>query len=74
MKMSCEARLRELINEHLDLGREPSWDTETGQAGVSSLDAVAFKKVVEKEFNITIPPECFSTLRKLVEFIDSKAG
>ena len=72
--MSCQARMLELVDEHLDLGREPEWDGGLADSGVSSLDAVAFKKAIEKEFDVTIPLECFDTLRKLVAFIDSKAA
>ena len=72
--MSCAARLGELVNEHLDLGRDPQWDGGLADSGVSSLDAVAFKKVVEKEFGVSVPPECFDTLRKLAAYIDSQAG
>ncbi|WP_420441461.1 acyl carrier protein [Candidatus Palauibacter sp.] len=72
--MSCTARLGELVKENLDLDRELQWDGGLADSGVSSLDAVAFKKVVEKEFGISIPPECFDTLRKLAAYIDSQAG
>ena len=72
--MSCAARLGELVNEHLDLDRDPQWDGGLADSGVSSLDAVAFKKVVEKEFGVSVPPECFDTLRKLAAYIDSQAG
>ncbi len=72
--MAAEARLRELVAEHLDLGREPQWDGGIADSGISSLDAVAFKKVVEQEFGVSIPPECFDTLRKLAAYIDSQAG
>lgn len=74
MTMSCEARLGELVAEHLDLGRAPQWDGGLADSGVSSLDAVAFKKVVEQEFGVTVPPECFDTLRKLAAYIDSQAA
>ena len=72
--MSCKPRLIELVNEHLDLGREPNLDGSFEESGVSSLAAVAFKKVVEKEFDISIPHECFGSLRKLAAYIDSQAG
>ena len=72
--MAAEARLAELVDEHLNLGREPMWDGGLADSGVSSLDAVAFKKVVEKEFGVSVPPECFTTLRKLARFIDSQTG
>ncbi|MXX69619.1 MAG: acyl carrier protein [Gemmatimonadales bacterium] len=73
-RMAAEARLRELVDEHLDLGREPQWDGGLADSGVSSLAAVAFKKVVEQEFGVTVPPECFDTLRKLAAYIDSQAA
>lgn len=72
--MAAEARLRELVDEHLNLGRQPQWDGGLADSGVSSLNAVAFKKVVEKEFGVSIPPECFDSLRKLSEYIDSQTG
>ncbi len=72
--MAAEARLRELVDEHLNLGREPQWDGGLADSGVSSLNAVAFKKVVEKEFGVSIPPECFDSLRKLSAYIDSRTG
>ena len=72
--MSCAARLGELVKENLDLDRGLQWDGGLADSGVSSLDAVAFKKVVEKEFGISIPPECFDTLRKLAAYIDSQSG
>ena len=72
--MAAEARLRELVDEHLSLGRQPQWDGGLADSGVSSLNAVAFKKVVEKEFGVSIPPECFDSLRKLSAYIDSQTG
>ena len=73
--MAAEARIRELVDQHLDLGPDPSFDGGIAASGlVSSLDAVAFKKVVEKEFGVTIPQECFDTLRKLADYIDSQTG
>lgn len=72
--MAAEARLRELVDEHLDLGREPLWDGGLADSGVTSLQAVAFKKVVETEFGVSIPIECFDTLRKLAAYLESQAG
>lgn len=72
--MSCTARLIELANEHLDLGREPNLDGSFEESGASSLAAVAFQKVVEKEFGVSIPHECFGSLRKLAAYIDSQTG
>lgn len=72
--MSSKDRLTELVKEHLDLDREPNLDGTFEESGVSSLAAIAFKEVVEKEFDISIPPECFGSLRQLAKYIDSQAG
>lgn len=74
---STESRLKALISEHLDLGREPALDGGFSTAGVSSMDAVAFMRIVEKEFGISIPPEDCSkigTFRELVAHLDAKTS
>ncbi len=72
-----ESRLRALINEHLALDHEPSLDGGFADSGVSSVDAVAFMRIVEREFDVSIPPEdCgkITTFGKLVAHLDSKIG
>ena len=72
-----ETRLRALINEHLALDHEPSLGGGFADSGVSSVDAVAFMRIVEREFNVSIPPEdCgkITTFGKLVAHLDSKMG
>ena len=74
---STENRLRALIGEHLDLNREANLDGGFSDAGVSSVDAVAFMRVVEGEFGVSIPPEecaTIDTFQKLIAHIDSKTG
>lgn len=74
---STQDRLRQLIDEHLDLGRDPDFDAKLGDSGVSSVDAVAFFKEVNQAFSLSLAPEdClqFGTLRELVTFIDARAG
>ena len=61
---------------HLDLGSDPDFDAHLGEAGVSSVDAVAFFKVVHDEFNLSLAPQdClqFKTLRLLADHIDARA-
>ena len=72
--MATQARLQKLVAQHLDLGREPNLDATLADSGVSSLAAVEFMKVVEADFGLSIPPECFGTLRKLAAYLDSQAG
>ena len=46
-------------------------------SGVSSLNAVAFMRIVEREFGIVVPPEdCgkLGTFRDLVAYVDAKTG
>lgn len=74
---ATENRLRALIDEHFDLSREASLDGEFSEVGVSSMDAVAFMRIVEREFNVSIPPEesaRITNFRKLVAHLDTKTG
>ena len=75
--MSTEARLKTLINDNLDLDHDPDFDRAFGDAGVSSVEAVAFFKLVNQEFDLNLVAEdClqFNTLRELVTYIDARAG
>lgn len=72
---TTERRLRALIDDNFDLGREPNLDRGFSDAGVSSLDAVAFMRIVEREFGVSIPPEeCarINSFRDLIGHLDSK--
>lgn len=74
---SNESRLRTLVDENLDLGRSPNFDGSFADAGVSSLNAVAFMKIVEKEFGVSISAEQWAgigTLRRLVDHLDSHSA
>ena len=74
---ATEHRLKELINEHLDLGREPDIDAPFNETGVSSVDAVAFFKEVSKEFKLPFSAAEFAkcpTLREVARYIDSQSG
>ena len=70
-------RLLQLYRENLDTGREPELDLGFADSGVSSVDAVAFIKLVAGAFGVTIDPEDyahFTTLRDLAAHIDEKSG
>ncbi|MCY3856992.1 MAG: acyl carrier protein [Rhodospirillales bacterium] len=74
---STETRLRTLIRDNLDLDHEPDFDRAFSEVGVSSIDAVAFYKLVNNEYQLNMVAEdClqFRTLRDLVAHIDSRAG
>ena len=74
---ATEGRLRTLINDNLDLDHEPNFDARFSDVGVSSVDAVAFFKMVNQEFDLKLQAEdClqFETLRDLVNYIDARAA
>ena len=75
---TTEERVRQLVSDNLEVDGQPldlSEDLNTGltELGVSSLDIVAFAKLVSKEFNIAFTIEdceTVNTIRKLIEHID----
>ena len=73
---STEDRLKALMAEHLDLDQDLDRDAKLAEAGVSSVDAVAFLKVVTQEFKVAIPPGDYSglqTVGDLVRYLDNNA-
>lgn len=79
---STADRLRKLIGENLEVDGQSidvpqDLNISLMDAGVSSVDLVAFAKLVAQEFNITFTVEqCTSlkSVREVVDFIDSQAG
>ena len=74
---STQDRLKQLIDEHLDLDHEPDFGAQLSDSGVSSVDAVAFFKEVNQAFSLGLAAEdClqFQTLGDLVAHIDARAG
>lgn len=74
---STKDRLSQLVDEHLDLGSNPDFDAPLRDTGMSSVEAVAFFKVVSDEFSLSLEPDdClqFTTLGVLANFIDARAG
>ena len=74
---TTEDRIRQIIADNLDIGREPDLDAKLVDSGVSSVDCVAFFKVVNEEFSLGLAAEeCrqFETLGQLVKYIDDKAA
>ncbi|MCY3762649.1 MAG: acyl carrier protein [Gemmatimonadetes bacterium] len=68
--------MRTLIADNLTLDHDPDFDRPFSDAGVSSLEAVAFFKLVNEAFGLELVQEdClqFKTLRDLVTFIDARA-
>ena len=72
---SVEDRIFELAQENFD--REPDWDLSFGESDVSSMDAVAFIKLLGEEFDVEIPPELLAqadNLRKLAKVVADAVG
>ena len=76
---TTEARVRQLISENLEVDGQPlalSGDLNTNltDLGVSSLDLVAFAKLVSKEFNIDFTIEDCETVNTIQKLIDHIGG
>ena len=79
---STEDRIRQLVADNLEVDGKPialPADLNTGlsELGVSSMDVVAFAKVVSKEFDIAFSPadcENLNTLQVLIDHLDSQAA
>ena len=79
---STEDRLRKLVSENLEVDGQPlsadlDLDAKLMDAGVTSMDLVAFARVVQEEFQIKFEPEqCteLQSLSQLVEFLNAKSG
>ncbi len=74
---STEDRLRQIVNDNFDLDHEPDFDRAFDETGVSSVEAVAFFKQVNDEFDLKMAAEdClqFRTLREVVAYIDARTG
>ena len=72
---ATEDRLRKIISDNLDLDHEPNFSAQFSETGVSSVEAVAFYKLVNDEFDLGLTAEdClqFKTLQELVAHIDAR--
>ena len=75
-------RLRKLVSENLEVDGTPvslpeDLNASLLDAGVSSVDLVAFGKLVSQEFNVKFTLEDCSNLnsvQSLVEHLDANAG
>ena len=75
---SSENRIVTLINENLGLdGQSLDLNQSLTDSGVSSMELVAFAKVVAGEYGITFTAQdCASlgSVRELIDFVDSRGG
>ena len=76
-QMSVETRLFALAQENLELGHDPDWDVSLSESDISSMDAVAFIKLVNHEFGIEVPAKALAeidTMRALAKYIEAAAA
>ncbi|MDE0330340.1 MAG: acyl carrier protein [Nitrospinae bacterium] len=68
-------RIKKVIASTLDLGREPDFNVQLGEIEVTSMEAVAFFKLVNEEFGLGLDIEDFAkfqTLQELADHIDAQ--
>lgn len=76
---TTEERIRKLVDENLEIdgrpiGRPLDVNSSLRDSGVSSVDFVAFAKVVADEFNVSFSPEdCakYNTIGDLIKALDA---
>ncbi len=79
---SIEERVRQLADENLEVDGQPIGkllDPEKSitDLGVSSMDAVAFSKVLEQEFNVSLLPEKVARMQNygdLIAYLEANAS
>lgn len=79
---STEDRLRKLVSENLEVDGKPlsadlDFNSKLMDSGVTSMDVVAFARVVQEEFQVKFgPEECneIQNLSQLVEYLNSQSG
>ncbi len=79
---STADRIKKLVEENLEVDGQAvsvpdDLNANLSDAGVPSMDFVAFAKVIVAEFDVPLTPEdCagFSTLKDLAAYIDAQAA
>ena len=72
---STEERLRQLVSENLEVDGKPlSTDLDLTaklmDSGVTSMEVVAFARVVQEEFGVKLAPEDCNNIQNLAQLID----
>ncbi len=79
---TTEERIMKLVDEHLDIegrsmGRPLDLDSSLRESGVSSLDFLAFAKLLDAEFNVEFGADTWATInttRELIARLDADAA
>ena len=71
---STADRIRKLVADNLEVDGKPlpeplDFGTGLTDLGVSSMDVVAFAKVVAEDFGVTFTPEACATIKTLDELV-----
>ena len=72
---ATQDRIKKIIANTLDLGREPDFNAQLSEVEVTSMEAVAFFKLVNEEFGLGMALEDFSqfqTMQELADHIDAR--
>ncbi len=79
---STEERIRKLVDDNLEIegraqGQPLNLNASLRDSGVSSVDFVAFARVVAQEFNVNFAAEDCTDLNsvgELIKFLEARAG
>lgn len=79
---STEERVRKLVDDNLEIegraqGQPLNLNASLRDSGVSSVDFVAFARVVAQEFNVNFAAEDCTDLNsvgELIKFLEARAG
>ncbi len=72
---ATQDRIKKIIASSFDIGHEPDFNAQLGEIEVTSMEAVAFFKLVNEEFGLGLAIEDFSkfqTLQELADHIDAR--
>ena len=72
---ATQDRINEVIAKTLNLDHEPDFNATFGESDVTSMEAVAFFKLVNEEFGLGMEIEDFAqfrTLQDIVNHIDAR--
>ncbi len=79
---TTEERIRKLVDDNLEVegrtaGQPLDLNSSLRDSGVSSLDIVAFGKIVAQDFSVSMTPDdcaTINTIGALIDFLDSRSG
>ncbi len=72
---TTQTRIKQIVAHTLDLDHELDFNAQLSESEVTSMEAVAFFKLVDKQFGLELAIEDFAkfqTLQDIVEHIDAR--